>query len=194
MLLKSLSTARIQVFFVFLILSLITPIIHSAPISANADKLKAAYIYQFIQFINWPEQNKQNETEQTFNICLYGKDKINKNLKELHLNRKTGKQLNFIHISKINDISQCHILYLALNKKRSLEKVLNLTKNKPILSISSQSDFSKHGGIIGFVTINNKLRIEINRGSAKQSRIKISAKLFEIASKVYNEPSMDNQL
>jgi hypothetical protein len=54
----------------------------------------------------------------------------------------------------------------------------------PTLTICSIQRFVKAGGIIGFVVLGERLRFEINEGAAEKSKLKISARLLELAYRV----------
>ncbi|HFE36986.1 MAG TPA: YfiR family protein, partial [Gammaproteobacteria bacterium] len=49
----------------------------------------------------------------------------------------------------------------------------------------------KNGGIIGLITINNKIRFEINLGAINNNQLKISSKLLRLAKAVYHKPVSD---
>lgn len=154
-------------------------------ISAPEDRIKAAYIFQFIQFTTWPDTSEFQGPY--FNICVLGKESINEPLKLLHSRQIGGKQIKVIFLQDLNDSNTCKILYITKSKKHDLNNILAYLQKMPVLSVSSIDGFAKDGGIIGFVSINNKVRLQINRSNTHSNDIRISAKLLEVASMIFNE-------
>mgnify|MGYP000668983651 CR=1 FL=1 len=56
-------------------------------VSAQVEKFKAAYIYNFINYVEWPA----NFTGETFVIGVYGNTGVSKNLEEIS---KKGRKKN----------------------------------------------------------------------------------------------------
>ena len=154
-----------------------------ASTQAPVNKIKAAFIYQFTQFVRWPTSANSNDE---FNICVYGKGPVEEALSDLGVRRELGVRIVINFPQKIQDINECKIVYIEKSGSKQSADILNYLKNKPILTVSSLSGFASSGGVIGFVTINGKVRMEINRTPAQHNNIEINAKLLEVASLVLN--------
>ena len=62
-----------------------------------------------------------------------------------------------------------------------MTQVLSTLTGKCILTTSDVPGFAAEGGMVNFVQENEKVRFEINPGSAEKARLKISAKLLALA-------------
>ena len=158
--------------------------VFAAATVANESKIKAAYIYQLTHFVTWPEISGSTKT--TFTICVLGKDSISKELAPLNQRKNGALTFKVSRPKTIQDSSNCNILYVAKTEKRRLKSILRNSSNKPILTVSSIPGFITKGGIIGFVILDNKVRLEINRATACHADIELSAKLLEVADIVRN--------
>ncbi|MBL1278072.1 MAG: YfiR family protein [Ectothiorhodospiraceae bacterium] len=144
-----------------------------------AYKIKAAYIYQLTRFVTWP--NVPRDINSPFNICVLGKTSIGKELKNIENRQEYGRQFHVIYPKNLTDTDMCHIIYLAKSNQNELRAMLDLLEKQPVLTISSVPDFAYQGGVIGFVTDKNRIRMEINHAASLRANIQLSAKLLELA-------------
>lgn len=143
-------------------------------------KVKAAYIYNFTKFIDWPGEEKVTSGE-PIRICIVGNDPIRTLLGELSNREAKGRPLKIMHIRDISVLPSCHILFVSRSERQQLPLILERLQGMPVLTVSDMPQFAHQGGVISFVTENNRVKIEINQRAARQARLKISAKLLEIA-------------
>jgi len=163
----------------------------SAGAGATADKIKAAYIYQFTQFVTWPDPPVSADTPLT--ICVLGKGPIGNELEPLNRRRLGRGLISVSYPQTLRDTAVCNILYIAETEQRQLQSTLNYLHNKPVLTVSSIPNFAARGGIIGFVIVNKRVRLEINRAAARNANIQLSAKLLEVAMRVVDTASEGSQ-
>jgi len=149
-------------------------------IQASEYEVKAAYIYHFTQFIQWPE-SAFDEATSTFNICLMGGNPFGGALSPIFKRHYNGHPFSLIFPADPTVIHKCHILYLDNLPPSRESQIISLIEDKPVLIISSNPGFVEQGGNIGFVSINNSVRFAINRDAGKRRGLTSSAKLLEIA-------------
>lgn len=148
-------------------------------------RLKAAYLFNFIQFVEWPDSVFENENSPII-LAVLGKDPFGKILDETVLNEKIGNHP--IIIKRFRYLSQlefCHVLFVSDSETGTFQFILKSIKKSPILTISDIDNFGIHGGNISFYLEENKLRFAINIQALKQSALKVSSKLLRLA-KVIN--------
>lgn len=121
-----------------------------------------------------------------------GKEPIRDELKPLGQRKIKGKPINIRYPDTALDTVGCNILYIAKTERHQLETILKRSHKKPILTVSSIPHFTENGGIIGFVIINDKVRLEINRAPTRHNNIKLSAKLLEVANVIRNNMPGEN--
>jgi len=154
---------------------------------APVDRIKAAYIYKFTHFVTWPALSLASNGE--FNICVLGDDPVINELQPLNMTLRKSYLIRVDHLQSVSRIPGCNILYISDSEQARLHSILEFLFNRPILTISDMPGFVRKGGMIGFVRIDNRIRVEINRDSARQVGIDFSAKLLEIASMVLDARS-----
>ena len=145
------------------------------------NKVKAVFVYNFTQFIEWPAESFEDTTA-SFVIGILGDDNFGKYLSEAIEGEKVNGHpivmKNFKTLT--NDIQKCHILFIAKSFP-AYEKVLTITAGKPILTISDHEKFMKLNGILKFYRENGNVRFEINREESLKAGLQVSPKLLRLA-------------
>lgn len=150
---------------------------------AKEYQVKAAFLYNFFQFVDWPPQAFA-EPQEPLVIGVIGDDPFNGYLDELVRGEKIKSHpLVVRRYHQLDEIKQCHVLYVCQSESRHLKEVLSMVKGKNILTVSDADGFVRDGGIIRFVTENNKIRFKINVDAARAARLTISSKLMQAAEK-----------
>ncbi len=172
--------------------------------NCGAYKLKAAFIYNFIKFVEWPK-DKIADGNEPISVGIIGKDPFGnafeplkdkqakgrkvvikrfkgfEELKEIHGKDKAGLQ------REIKAIRKCHVLFICHSEKESQRDIINSVKGSSILTVGEMEVFFKSGGIINFLMEEKKVRFEINDTAAKRAKLKISSKLLRLAKRVVKE-------
>jgi hypothetical protein len=83
--------------------------------------------------------------------------------------------------STIDEVRACHILFINKVEIKKLDKNIPFLNDKRILTVSDAGDFIQKGGMIRFLTTNNKIQLQINPEAAKAANLTISSKLLRLA-------------
>ena len=144
-------------------------------------QVKAAFLYNFTQFVEWPS-DAFPEPGPPLVIGILGEDPFGTYLEEtIEGENVNGHPLVIQHYRIIGGIRTCHILFINQSEtNKPAQGVINL-KGKFILTVSDGNNFIKQGGMIRFITRDNKILIQINPEAAKQADLIISSKLLRLA-------------
>lgn len=143
-------------------------------------QLKAAYLLNFARFIYWPE-DAFKATGETFNLCVFGDSPFGDNLDKLSNKKIQNKNIKLIYANLVGEIELCHIVYFSDSEKENFKSVINKLPPAIMLTVSDIEGFSKSGGMIEFVRVNNRIKFEINIGQSSNSGIKYRSQLLEVA-------------
>ncbi len=149
-------------------------------------KLKAAYLYQFTKFTQWPE-SKFEDANTPIKICVLGHNPFGSLLDNFSNRSSQQRSISIKLIKNLKALPDCHIVYIDKSEKKRLQNILKKIKNMPVLSVSDITGFAQKGGIIGFIPKHKKLGIEVNIKASKIAKTKLSSKLIEISSVVDSE-------
>jgi hypothetical protein len=147
---------------------------------SREDLVKAGYIEKFTHFIQWPAASIYNN--ENLIIGIIGENSISKALSDIFSKSfSKDKRFSIIPISSVDQIRNCMILFISGSEKSNLEKILNYTTGKPILTISDSKGFGNKGVIINMFQDGNYIRYEINRKSLDISGLIINSMLLNYA-------------
>jgi hypothetical protein len=152
-------------------------------------EVKAAFLYNFVQFVEWPA-DAFSDAQSPVVIGILGDDPFGASLDDIVRDEKVNNRpLVIRHYQRVEDIKDCQILFISQSENRRLEEILAGLKDRSILTVGDTDGFARRGGMIRFVTENNKIRFRINVKAAKTANLTISSKLLRLAEIV--EPGKD---
>ncbi|MBN1656508.1 MAG: YfiR family protein [Deltaproteobacteria bacterium] len=143
-------------------------------------KVKVAFIYNFLKFIEWPGDSMNSATE-PIEICVIGTGPIPTMLNDLSIRKVQSRPIAITHIKDPQALPPCHLLYINRSEEVHLPTLLQRIQRTPVLTVSDMPRFAHKGGMIGFAIEENHVKIEISQKSVRQAGLKVRAKLLEIA-------------
>lgn len=152
--------------------------------ASSEHQVKAAFLYHFSQFVDWPEGTFK-EASSPLTYCTLGEDPFQGAL-EASLNGKTvgTRPIRVLHFKQQKDIQGCQVLFIGPVEKRALSGVLASLKDNAVLTVGESDQFVETGGMIGFLLEDNKIRFEINLEAAERAKLKMSSRLLALAKTV----------
>ncbi len=175
-------------------------------------KIKAAFVYNFIKFIDWPEE-KTPDKDKPITIGVVGSKTFvkafdpvkNKQVKGRRLAikrfedwdklKESQKKNDSAWKEKLEALKKCQVLFICACESGTKEapvEIIKALKGSGVLVVGEMPGFLEKGGVINFVMEKKKIRFEINSTSAKRNKLKIRSQLLKLARRVYKEkPSED---
>lgn len=154
--------------------------------SRTIDEVMAAFIYQFTNYVEWPDNAFESETS-PLNICIVGNKKMYEHLAKLTDGKKfNNRPIELRQFEAVDEVKACHLLFVSSD-------VLEETETMPAahelitLTIGDSKSFTRKGGVIRLFESQSKVRIEINIDAARRGEFKISSKLLALAEIVHDE-------
>tara|TARA_B100000809_G_C15130810_1_gene528353 strand:+ start:2930 stop:3457 length:528 start_codon:yes stop_codon:yes gene_type:complete len=143
-------------------------------------EIKAAYVHNFIKFVQWPEDKTQ------IRLGIIGRNEFTNILKYKLLNQKIGKYaVKITHYSNTNIINNCDVLFVADDELIDCGLILSKLKGKSILSIGETTSFFNNNGMIYLEErAGGNYAFLINNSNAIEEKIIISSKLLKLAFKI----------
>jgi YfiR/HmsC-like len=146
--------------------------------------VKAAYIYNFLTLIKWPVVAHTSQTS-PFKIGVVGRDAISTGIAKALEGQKAGSRsivVGYLSADDTEALRSCHLVFLSSGE--NLAHVALALKGLPILLVGQSEDFARNGGTIGFVSKNNKIKLEISREAARQAHLVLPSDLLSISTVV----------
>ncbi len=160
---------------------------YARDLSGPEYQIKAAFIYNFAKFVEWPQTVFENESDSII-ICIAPNNEPDSDV-FFSLNNKTvgGKKIKVRICDDIKDIGDCQILFLDSTDPRFIQEVLRTVKDRSVLTVGHIRGFTQEGPVINFFIKEGKLRFEVNLDAAKRSGIKLGSQILMSAENIIEE-------
>ena len=163
------------------------------PSTANEPSLpeyqvKALFLINFTKYVDWPGSGA-GEAPVPFIIGVAGDSEINGYLqKAVAAKTVAGHPIVVRRIERDEELAKCQILFISDSEKKHLSETLNHVKTAPVLTVGETEHFTQRGGVIGFIKVEGRIRLQINLSAARQAGLRISSKLMGVADSVTGKP------
>ncbi len=143
------------------------------------NRIKAAFVYNFCKFVEWPTKPVGNLV-----VGVVGDAAVNAFFDSIDGKIVRGTPITVHSVGTMNDLVDCHVVYVAAQHSIELETLLEHLDGLPVLTVSDIDGFCERGGMIRLVQQRGKLRFNINRGTADRAHLSISSQLLKMATLV----------
>ncbi len=159
------------------------------PKNAPKEKITALYLYNFLLFVDWPE----NTASDTIKLATYGAPQVYEALKPMSGKTIKGKKLVVFSLTSPEDMDDCcQVLFVGDTETQAVRELLKKINGKPILTVSDKAGFIRLGGMVFFKDPGGlrkegkkQKRFIINLSAVRKSRLKIRSRLLRMSDIVY---------
>ena len=153
---------------------------HGANGQALEYVVKAAYLYKFTPFVEWPA-SAFSAPASPFYLCVLGDDPFGSSLDQAVRGHLVGDHpVRIRRLQTLEEAGECHILYLGTARAKLASAALEKVHGAPVLTVTEQSS-GVSGGVVRFLIKDGHVRFTIDTAAAAANRMVISAKLLSLA-------------
>jgi hypothetical protein len=175
------------------------------PATSLEYQVKAAFLYNFLQFVDWPEEESADSNE-PITIGIIGKDPFGDAFESIKDKKvKGGRGVIIKRFKSFEDLkkstekdkpesdqetetlTKCHLLFICSSEQKNLKEIIDLLKDHSVLTVADMQGFLESGGIVNFVIEENKVGFEINIAAAEHAKLKIRSQLLRLAKRIVEE-------
>lgn len=150
-------------------------------------QIKAAFLFNFAQFVLWPTTAFTNASE-PFQIGVLGDNPFDKALQQTVQGETIdGRPIVVVESSQVEQLVGCQILFISKSQAAHFNDVFQKLDSKPVLTVSEDPRFIQHGGVINFYREGSKVRFEINPDVADKNGLKLGSQLLSVGKIVHSE-------
>jgi hypothetical protein len=161
-------------------------------------QVKAAFLYNFLQFVDWPEEKFADSNEPII-IGVIGNDPFGNAFEPIVSKKVKGravviKRFNGLEelkksvekdkLREIETLTKCHLLFICSSEQKNLKEIIDTVKDHSVLTVGEMEGFLESGGIINWFVEEKKIRFEINTAAAERAKLKIRSNLLRLAKRV----------
>ncbi len=143
-------------------------------------QIKAAYLYYFTTFVDWPSET-YSRTAETVVVGVLGEDPFGAILDETFRGKSVNsRKLVVKRFANIKDARDSHVLFISNSERDRLPSILKALEGASVLTVGDLDRFASRGGQIAFRTEDKKVRFDINVAAVQRAHLKISAQLMKL--------------
>lgn len=147
-------------------------------------KLKAVFLFNFTQFIEWPAA-AYTSPGAPFIIGIVGEDPFGNVIEDVVQNERVGSHPLIVQrYHDIKDMRTCHILFVNFKDPEKTRDAI-AAAGRNTLTVGEADGFVKMGGMIRLATDNNRIKLMVYPDAAKAAELQISSKLLRV-SEIYD--------
>ena len=169
--------SRTRMSAVILVLALLLP----ASLNGQVDeyRLKAAFLFNFAKFVEWPRQTFKSPSDPIV-ICILGRNPFGSILGETIGGKSAGGRTFAVRqLSESQGVAGCTILFVSASAAQRFRD--RSRENSGILTVGETPAFAACGGIIAFKLEHGTIQFQINTTAAERAQLQISSKLLSLA-------------
>jgi hypothetical protein len=148
----------------------------------SAERVKAAFLYHFSTYVDWPETGNANEA---FTIAVLGADSVAAEL-ERFLPGHTihGRPMEARRLGSIDELGNDEVLYIGAEENQRLPDHLARVGSRPMLVVTDVPGGLREGAMINFRIVDDRVRFEISQHAAQLAGLELSSRLLSAAMSV----------
>jgi hypothetical protein len=155
---------------------------------ADEDRIKAAFIYKFLSYVDWPPNSFANSGS-PYVIDVLGNEVIAEELRSLAAARQLNGRPVVLRKSTGKDVAGgVHVAYIGRHEKLRFVALLKQFQGTATLIVTDSDGALGQGSMINFRVLDDRVRFEVSVDAAEKSGLKLSSKLLAVAMSVVREP------
>jgi hypothetical protein len=149
-----------------------------------AHSVKAAFLYKFLPFIEWPAQVFV-QPDSPYVIGVVGGGALSEELAEVtHGRLVNGRPVVVRKLGDARNSGELHLLYLGSGSRAQIAATIAEAKTRNVVSVTDVPDGLALGSVINFVVVDGRVRFEIALDAAEETGVRVSARLLAVAHRV----------
>ena len=153
-----------------------------------ADSVKAAYLFKFVGYVDWPATAFAAPATPIV-IGVSDADPVLAELQRMLPGRSVqGRPLVARKVAAGEVPPELHVLFAGRAAELAAHDWLQHLRDKPVLLVTNDPDGLRLGGMINFLLVQGRLRFEASVPMADRSGLKLSSRLLAVAERVVTTP------
>lgn len=144
-------------------------------------QLKAVFLLNFARYVEWPEGKL---SVPSIEVCVLGRDPFGGALDEVAGRQAQGREVHVRRVEGPDEARECHVVFMSASEERRVAAALRVLDGEPVLTVSDIEGFVEAGGGIGFTTVDERIRFDVNAAALRHGGLRASARMMGIARNV----------
>lgn len=146
------------------------------------DAVKAAFLYRFTGFVDWPPASLEAGH---FTIAVLGSRPVAKELSRLLVKYPVKNLPARVRlVDHARQASDAQMLYVGTGFLGDLREVTDSLAHQPVLLVTDHPGALDEGSAVNFLLVDRRVRFEISLAAAHRAGLKVSSQLLAVAAHV----------
>ena len=164
-------------------------------------QMKAILMGEIAKLVEWPKGNGMSDLNTPFIIGIFGDTPLSSQMESYYTRgglkprKLKDKLVEIRYIKRIEDIPECHMLFIADMPKRIVTRIVETLQDKPVLTVTDSMDSLVEGFHVGLVVGDASsaarrkkiptIKIVVNETALRQAGFIPSKQLLEIGEVIH---------
>lgn len=146
--------------------------------------IKAAFIYDLIKATQWPNARPEQVV-----LCSLGRDPFGSAWQSIAGKSVGSRKVQITPVKTHTQFSGCDVLFVGTSERTHWSRIRADLAARPILTISEMTGFSRDGGMVTLMNVENRLRFDVNLRAVHEAGLVINTDALEQANAVHARAS-----
>lgn len=150
-----------------------------APAQAQEHEVKAAFLFKFPAFVEWPAARRAGTP---FVIAVVGAPEIAAALRALAEGRSfEGRPIQVREPGEANGMQGAHMVFVGRGARARLPFLARSLGGAPVLLVAESPGALDEGAMVNFVVREGRVRFDVALDAAEAAGLRINARLLAVA-------------
>jgi hypothetical protein len=142
--------------------------------------IKAAYLFNFAQFVEWPVDAVPAGAPLA--VCIVNDAAVATALEQTIKGRTVdGHPLAVIRLAPGATMPTCHVIYLTGPDKKYSGNLIGALNGRLVLTVSDAPRFARTGGMVELFLEGGRMKIAVNVDALQRGGVKLSSRVLQLA-------------
>jgi hypothetical protein len=162
-------------------LALAPPAAAAEPQRAAEHEVKAAFLFHFTRFVEWP-RGAFATPEAPFTVCVLGDDPFGAGLDTVFRGESVaGRPVQVRRPASPAAARGCQLLFVAAGEDGGAIAEVAGVREGVVLAVGDAPGHLAHGALVAFVVREGRVRLQVSAPGLRQTRLTVSSKLLRLA-------------
>lgn len=148
----------------------------------DADQVKAAFLYHFGTYVQWPAPAPGNDP---ITIAVLDDPAVAAQLAAFLPGRSVaGRVVEAVPIDAIDEVGGAEIVFIGQRQNERLAELIAALEQRPTLVVTDADDGLDHGAMVNLKIVDSRVRFEISVPRAEEAGLRLSSRLLSAALRV----------
>ncbi|EKD37863.1 MAG: hypothetical protein ACD_75C00965G0002 [uncultured bacterium] len=146
-------------------------------------EVKAVFLFNLTKFIVWPYEIKESPQAE-FAIAILGTDPFGSHLDKVIASESVkGRKIRIRRYQNRQEVQwqEIDLLFIGREAVGDLADLRVAARDSGVLTVGDVGGFCQAGGMVNLLTVENRIRIEVNVEETRKSDFLVSAQMLKLA-------------